>query len=179
MAAETHFMQGRLYSEIEEAVAAGFSKSGLEKAVITASGVTLAAGLRAYVTVLLAAFTHRGAMFETYEDERAQFGKLVDEYFSNAVSRLIQHGDIALFNGGMFFSGIQRQKEAVVAGVAYHDVAVLLQRRGGERGFFSFLSGRVPEVMQGMTLAAKHLGVQRQKNALLYMPAVERYLDMN
>lgn len=178
MAVEPYVAQGRLFSQIGVAVGSGFAESGLERTVTTAGGVALAAGLKAYVTVLLAAFTHREAMFERYEDERAQFGKLVDDYISNAVLRLIQQGDMALFNGGMLFSGIYRQKEAAVAGVAYHDVTVLLRRRGGERGFFSFLSGHVPQVMQGMALAAERLGIQHQRSTAFYTPAVERYLDM-
>ncbi len=179
MVAETHFMQGRLYSEIEEAVEAGFKESGLEKSVLIAGGLPLILGLKGYVIVLLGGFMHRDAMYVKYQTQRAEFAALAGDYYFDAVLGHIQQGDLALFHGGLFFAGVYRQSEAAKAGEAYRNVFVLLRGARKERQFFDFMQAHTPEVMDGLSATALHLNIPRQRETLLYMPAVERYLGMN
>ena len=170
-------MQGRFYSEIKEAVEDGFKESGLEKSVLSAGGLPLILGLKGYVVVLLGGFMHRDAMYGRYQRERAEIAALVGDYYFDAVLGEIHAGDLALFYGGLFFSGVYMKEEASKAGKAYHDVSVLLQANRKEHHFFDFLQSSVPDVMRGLAATAGHLNIPRQKALSLYVPALEKMLS--
>ncbi|MBI2176337.1 hypothetical protein HYU40_03230 [Candidatus Woesearchaeota archaeon] len=176
MVAEPYIMQGHLNSEIEDAVAAGFSESGLVGKLTSTGSESLIQGLKGYVVILLAAFTHRGAMYGRYQRERAKFAALAGDYYFDAVLGNIQTADLALFHGGLFFGGVYRREEAADAKKAYGDVAVLLRGNRDEHGFFVFLSRNTLPVMDGLGFTATHLRLPRPKETPIILPSLESYM---
>lgn len=159
-----------LNSTIANAVAAGFNETGL----VAKIGPGLLAGLRGYVTLMMSGFTHRGAMYERYQLERARLAALTGNSYFNATLGLIQAGDLSLFHGGLFFSGLHLQEEAARAVSSYLNVALLLRGNREEQRFFGFLHLHVPVIMEGLAATAQHMNIPRQRNVRIYFPEVER-----
>ena len=162
-----------------EAVDTGFKTSGLEVSVLNTEGPTLIAGLKDYVIIMLEAFTNRGAMWERYQTARGTLAAMHGRYYFDAVLGQIQEGDLALFKGGLFFSGIHREHETKKAQHAYHNAAILLRGNREANGFFYFLQSNVPQVMEGLAVTGEQLRIPRQRVGLLYVPAMECMLSQD